>query len=266
VTTPPRPTEAELNAYLDGELGPEAQAQVERHLSGDAEDARRVADHRAIGEALHALYDPILQEPVPERLVAATERRRSTAAAWTMRIAAALVLLAAGATGGWLARQNVSTEAGRQIAFTRQAIDAHRLYSVEVRHPVEVAADDEAHMSAWLTRRLGKAIAPPPLGGAGFKLVGGRLLPSESKPAAQFMYENAGGQRLTLFFTVATGGGDAAAYRYVRDGGTQSLFWYIDGFACALTGEFEQKELMAFAREIYRARGGDTSSGVYSGW
>ncbi|MBM3546654.1 MAG: anti-sigma factor [Alphaproteobacteria bacterium] len=266
MTSPQRPNEAELNAYLDGELGPEAQAQVERHLAGDSEDARRVADYRAIQEAMHALYDPVLQEPVPERLAAATERRRSTVVAWTMRIAAALVLLVAGAAGGWFAHQNVSTEEGRQIAFTRQAIDAHRLYSVEVRHPVEVAAADEAHMSAWLTRRLGKAIAPPALGGAGFKLVGGRLLPSESKPAAQFMYENAGGQRLTLFFTVATGGGDAAAYRFVRDGGTQSLFWYIDGFACALTGEFEQKDLMAFAKEIYRSRGGDTSNNLNYSW
>ena len=86
-------------------------------------------------------------------------------------------------------------------------IDAHRLYSVEVRHPVEVAADDEAHMSTWLSRRLGKSIKPPPLAGAGFRLVGGRLLPADGKPAAQFMYENAAGQRLTLYFAVAAGGG-----------------------------------------------------------
>jgi anti-sigma factor RsiW len=260
---PPRPTEAELNAYVDGELGPEAQAAVERHLGIDPEDAGRVADYRAIHEAMHSLFDPVLQEPVPERLAAATERQRSTAVAWTMRIAAALVLLAAGAAGGWLARQSVSTDESRQIAFTRQAIDAHRLYSVEVRHPVEVAADDEAHMSAWLTRRLGKAIAPPLLAGAGFKLVGGRLLPSDGKPAAQFMYENTGGQRLTLFFAVAAGGGDAS-YRYVKDGSTQSLFWFIDGFACALTGEFEQKDLMAFAREIHRSRGGDSDAPNYT--
>jgi anti-sigma factor RsiW len=263
MTTPQRPTEVELNAYVDGELGPGAQAAVERHLGIDAEDARRIADYRAIHEGLHALYDPILQEPVPERLAAATERKRSSALAWTARIAAALLLMAVGAGGGWFARQVLPSAESAQIAFTRQAIDAHRLYSVEVRHPVEVVAAEEAHMSSWLSRRLGKEIKPPALAGAGFKLVGGRLLPSEGKPAAQFMYENTGGQRLTLFFAVANGGGDSS-YRYVQDGSTLSLFWFIDGFACALTGEFEQKDLMAFAREVYRASGGDSTNPNYS--
>ncbi len=268
MTTPPRPTEAELNAYVDGELGPEALAAVERHLAAEGEDARRIADYRAIGEALHALYDPVLAEAVPSRLEAATERRRAAAVAWTMRIAAALLLLVVGAAGGWMARQTISGGEATQVAFTRQAINAHRLYSVEVRHPVEVEAADETHMSSWLSRRLGKEIKPPALGGAGFKLVGGRLLPADGKPAAQFMYENTGGQRLTLFFAVAAGGGDAS-YRYVQDGSTLSLFWYTDGFACALTGEFEQKDLMAFAREIYRARpsaGGSTGASPYDSW
>lgn len=268
MTTPLRPTEGELNAYLDGELGPEATAAVERHLALESEDARRIADYRAIGEALHALYDPVMAEPVPARLAAATERRRSAALDWTMRIAAALVLLVVGGAGGWMLSRAIPSGESAQIAFTRHAIDAHRLYTVEVRHPVEVVADDEAHMSSWLSRRLGKDLKPPALGGAGFKLVGGRLLPAEGKPAAQFMYENTGGQRLTLFFAVAAGGGDSS-YRYVQDGSTLSLFWYIDGFACALTGEFEQKDLMAFAREIYRARpsgGGSTGASPYDSW
>jgi anti-sigma factor RsiW len=77
------------------------------------------------------------------------------------------------------------------------------------------------------------------------------------------MYENAGGQRLTLFFAVAPSGGDAS-YRYVRDGSTLALFWFIDGFACALTGEFEQADLMTFAREIYRSQGGGADIQGYS--
>lgn len=259
----PRPTEVEINAYVDGELGPEAQAHVERHLGAEAEDARRVSDYRAIGEALHALYDPVMAEPIPARLLAATERPRSAVLVWSMRIAAVLALLLVGGTGGWLLRQSTSDREAPQIALARLAIEAHRLYAVEVRHPVEVAAGEEAHMTAWLSRRLGKPIKPPALAGAGFRLVGGRLLPADDKPAAQFMYENAGGQRLTLYFAVAAGGD--ASYRYVQDGGTQALFWYIDGFGCALTGEFQRQDLMAVAREIYRQRGGD-SGGQIDTW
>ena len=260
--TGPRPTEAEINAYVDGELGPEAQAQVERHLGAEAEDARRVSEYRAIGEALHALYDPIMDEPVPARLIAATERPRSALLVWTMRIAAVLALLVVGGAGGWFLRQTTSVADSSQIALARHAIEAHRLYAVEVRHPVEVAADEEAHMTAWLSRRLGKPIKPPALAGAGFKRVGGRLLPADDKPAAQFMYENAGGQRLTLYFAVAAGSDNS--YRYVQDGGTQALFWYIDGFGCALTGEFQRQDLLAVAREIYRQRGGDTGGQTYT--
>jgi anti-sigma factor RsiW len=259
--TLPRPSEAELNAYVDGELGPEAQAALERHLAGDAEDARRIGDYRAIGEGLHALYDPVLSEPVPARLVAAVDRQRPRPLVWAMRMAAALLLMVAGAAGGWLLRPLLPGEYD-QPNLVRHAIEAHRLYSVENRHAVEVAAADEAHLSAWLSQRLGKPIKPPPLAGAGFQLVGGRLLPADGKPAAQFMYENADKQRLTLFFMAAAT--TDASYRYYRDGGTTALFWYIDGFACALTGEFEQKELMAFAREIYRARGGDAGGQTYT--
>jgi anti-sigma factor RsiW len=252
-----RPTEAELNAFLDGELGPEAQAAVERYLAADAEDARRIGDYRAIGDGLHQLFDPVLGEPVPARLVAAAERQRPLPLVWAMRIAAALLLMVAGAAAGWLLRP-LLPGGYDQPSLVAHAIDAHRMFSVENRHAVEVDASDEAHLSAWLSQRLGKPIKPPPLAGAGFQLVGGRLLPADGKPAAQFMYENAAKQRLTLFFMAAAT--TDASYRYYQDGGTTALFWYIDGFACALTGEFEQKELMAFAREIYRARGGDAST------
>jgi anti-sigma factor RsiW len=255
--TEPRwsPSPVELNAYLDGELGPEAQAAVERYLAGDSDDAGRINDYRAINDALHELFDPVLAEPV--RLLAAVERQRPRPLVWALRRAAALLLMIASAAGGWLLRPLLPGEY-RQPALIRHAIEAHRMYSVESRHPVEVAAADEAHLSAWLSNRLGKPIKPPPLAGAGFQLVGGRLLPADGKPAAQFMYENAGKQRLTLYFMAAAT--TDASYRYYQDGSTQALFWYIDGFACALTGEFEQKELMAFAREIYRARGGDVST------
>ena len=43
--------------------------------------------------------------------------------------------------------------------------------------------------------------------GQGYRLIGGRLLPDSGEAAALFMYENAGGNRLTL---------------YARSGGTEA--------------------------------------------
>ena len=61
------------------------------------------------------------------------------------------------------------------------------------------AADQEAHLVAWLSKRLGTQLKIPQLSGLGFNLVGGRLLPGDQGPVAQFMYQDAQGQRLTLY-------------------------------------------------------------------
>ena len=104
-----------------------------------------------------------------------------------------LILL--GSIGGWAARDLTGPlgslppgAVARMI--TANAITAYRTYSVEVRHPVEVDAGQEVHLLQWLSKRLGRQLIVPDLTSAGFRLMGGRLLPAEDGPAAQFMYEN----------------------------------------------------------------------------
>ena len=95
--------ELDLGAYLDGALTPERRAEVERHLALHPAEAAQLAEDRRIGEALRRAYDPVLSEPVPERLRRAAERR----ATWpeqVRRIAAALLLFALGSAAGWVAR------------------------------------------------------------------------------------------------------------------------------------------------------------------
>ena len=84
-----------------------------------------------------------------------------------------------GAPVGWELRPErtiaQSTPDGAMIA--RRAAIAHATYSPEVRHPVEVGADDEQHLVGWLSKRLGIKLRAPKLDEAGMSLVGGRLLP-----------------------------------------------------------------------------------------
>jgi anti-sigma factor RsiW len=59
-----------LMAYADGELDAAARAAVEAAIAADAALAQRVARHRELRERLHAAFDPVLSEPLPERLLA----------------------------------------------------------------------------------------------------------------------------------------------------------------------------------------------------
>lgn len=58
-----------LMAYADGELDAAGRAQVEAALATDPGMARRVAEHRALRRTLAAGFHPVLEEPVPERLL-----------------------------------------------------------------------------------------------------------------------------------------------------------------------------------------------------
>jgi hypothetical protein len=57
-----------LLAYADGELEPGRAAAVERMLAEDPALAAKLEQHRRVGARLRAAYDPVLNEPVPERL------------------------------------------------------------------------------------------------------------------------------------------------------------------------------------------------------
>jgi len=63
-------TEAILMAYVDGELEPGARAQVEAAMAADPDIARRIARHRAFRDRLRASFDEVMEEPVPDRLLA----------------------------------------------------------------------------------------------------------------------------------------------------------------------------------------------------
>lgn len=90
---------------------------------------------------------------------------------------------------GWFAHERFSQPGLAQESFVQQALGAHAVYVSEVRHPVEVEASEAQHLVAWLSKRLGATIQAPTLSTLGFQLLGGRLLPDDGKPAAQFMYQ-----------------------------------------------------------------------------
>ncbi len=105
-----------------------------------------------------------------------------------------------------------------QPRFVERADIAYALFAPEQRHAVEVGASQQDHLVTWLSKRLNRSVTIPSLSEYGFQLVGGRLLPGEEGPAAQFMYQNAAGERLTLYMTTATICRNDAKIRTLHEG------------------------------------------------
>ena len=64
-------TDETLMAYVDGELDPQARALLEAQLVVDPQLAARVGRHRDLRARMRAAFDNVVQEPVPESLLAA---------------------------------------------------------------------------------------------------------------------------------------------------------------------------------------------------
>jgi anti-sigma factor RsiW len=244
----PSISEEQLHAYVDGQTAGEECAAVEKWLESHPEDAARVATWRAQADAIRVRYGAIASEPVPRRFDLAKLARRDRR--WS-RLAAAAALLAfiVGGAGGWFGHE-FWEGAGPSRNVTVEAVDAHKVYVVEVRHPVEVPGSESAHLSQWLSRRIGYPVRPPDLETAGLTLVGGRLLPSiAGPPAAFFMYEGTTGERFTIYSRRASA--PQSALRYRAAGVVGSFSWIEDDVAYVVSGPADRARLQKVAEVAY---------------
>lgn len=176
-----------------------------------------------------------------------------------LRAAGWLILGAATGAAASLTWHSREPGAGDSGSLVERAALAHAIYAPEVRHPVEVRANEKAHLTAWLSKRLEAEVRPPELGAEGFALLGGRLLPGEAfsphvpLPAAQFMYENASGRRVTLYVRNAGEDERHLQPRYARVAGVGVFRWIEGRLACGLaSGDVGQRELRKLVESAQR--------------
>jgi hypothetical protein len=146
-----------LMAYADGELDAATRAAVEAAMREDPEIGERIARHRALREAMRGAFSAVLDEPVPDRLIAAARgltaapkaavvdlslareaaRQRVSMARWRPAAMAASLLLGLGlgflawhgpraliqpGAGGWLIASTALAEAlSTQLSDDRSA-------------------------------------------------------------------------------------------------------------------------------------------------
>ncbi len=246
-------SDTDLNLALDGEMPEDVRAEFELWLAQNPEQKALFDSYAADRDLLKAALDPVMAEAVPEKLTARPYSANDNTAKrsrWQLA-AAAVVLFVAGGAIGYQAGTSLPAEPSAASLLTDNAIDAHVIYAAEMRHTVEVGVDEKDYLVSWLSKRVGLNLIAPDLKVHGFSLVGGRLLPSGGRAAAQFMYENTAGHRISLYVKTVDSK-DATGFQLVEERGARAFYWLDQGYACALTGDLPENDLLKISRDAYR--------------
>lgn len=241
--------ENDLHAYVDNAMPASERQRFAELLHADTEAACRVEAYRRQNDELHAAFDSVLAEPHALKLPAARGN------AWNRRPWALAASLAIGVGIGFIAADMLPGQRAARESLVQQAVLAHVAYVPEVRHPVEVGAQEEEHLVAWLSKRLAVPLRAPRLDAAGYRLLGGRLLPAAGSigdaPVALLMYENTKGKRISLLFRREPANKDTA-FRFAQEGDTRVFYWIDGPYGCALAGDIEREELLRLSRLVYQ--------------
>ncbi|WP_315918172.1 hypothetical protein [Mesorhizobium sp. SP-1A] len=191
-----------LNAYVDGELSPDARSLLEARIASEAALAHRVETLRRMKRQVAGMGSEFV---VMQALRAGTRPRPVT-------IAAAAAVLCLVFLGGWLGAVafdgRARSPAGDEVA---QALALHDDWSARILDASAPALDI-------------RSFEAPQLGAAGLSLVSLRSdAMLEGRPAVQAGYAGRHGCRLSLFRMA--GSGDPRTLRVVNDGDVRSAAW-----------------------------------------
>jgi anti-sigma factor RsiW len=239
----------DLQAWADRRMPLDRRDAIEAYLAAHPEVVTRMARYAVHDAGLTAALQPKFEEPIPARLRIETllAGRRSRMTAHLARAAGLLLMTGLGAAAGWIGH-SWTTEGTQLRAATVNAVAAYETYTVEARHPVEVRADEGAHLVQWISNRLERPITPPDLSPLGWRLMGGRVLPTAHAPAAQMMYDDDHGTRLTVYLQPMDIDGEE--FRYSQQGDIRTIVWAERRLALVVTGKVTQARLMAVAQRV----------------
>jgi anti-sigma factor RsiW len=248
-------SERDIHLAMDGELPAERMRAFDRWVEANPEMKLKAALFDADSQRLRTALGPVAYEAVPGRLTQAILGNGADLfglSNWWRGAIAAGLLVAAAAGGYAVGVFGGSMSApGRAEPVAERAVTAHRIYAAEKLHVVEVGADQKDHLVGWLSKRVGTALTAPDLAPEGFSLVGGRLLPSGDKVAAQFMYQDYSGNRVSLYVTPQAGR-DETGFRLFENSDARAFYWLDGGYGYAVAGAVPEPTMEAVARAAYR--------------
>lgn len=190
------PSEDELHAYVDERLEAARRREVELYLAANPEQAARIDGWRGDARQLRTALAGLAEQPPNPRLDPLAIRRalRQRHQRQWATAAMLLVALGVGGLGGWQVRESSLQASTPPMA---DALAAHRLFAHA--STLDLAAQRPAQLQAWLDQHFAQVGQLPDLSAYGFRPVGARLLSNEQGPAALLLFEDAKGERVSLF-------------------------------------------------------------------
>lgn len=233
------PADEQIEDYISGRLSERERAQVATYLLGHPEVAAEIDVLRRQTEALRAIGQEILHEPVPERLLEVVRQRPEAKPAVKadggkklrsyafLEAAAAVLLICVGAALGWFANDNLRPRPGMQDLITAELSDAYAFYGAK-DYPVDFPPDRTSDFVSWIDRSFERELQPPDLEEFGYDYRGGRLLPGSGVKIGLFQFAGAQSGRLAVFFwradeqpseVIGLSRGENVSVRFWRGGG-----------------------------------------------
>ncbi|HUK00485.1 MAG TPA: anti-sigma factor [Stellaceae bacterium] len=245
-------TEEDLHAYVDDALDAVRRGEVEAYLARHPDAAARVSAFAEQRQALRSALAPFAEEPVPPeldlaRIIAA--RRRPSRSLWRSA-AAAVLLFALGAAGGWFMHQPAEP-AGGIAALAQEAAANYAVYAPDYMHPVELKAADSGELLRWVSERLHRPVTAPDLSPSGYRFMGGRLVATAHGPAALFLYDDDHGTRLAMLIRPMAVEGKTPMSEHAQ-GPLSGFAWADRGLGYSLVADASPQILHPLADEARR--------------
>ena len=191
----------ELSAYLDGELSPEEERAIQRHLITCTSCQEKVKAFATLEEAVIRSAETALVPQTLHGYVSALSQP-SPRSFWgfsrvvKMGLAFALILVVVGLASWWW--QQHGAESGPEAIA--QALVADHIHYLQELDALEIASADPTTIAEWFHERVPFPVQIPHLHEG--RLLGGRLCTLLGRKAALVLYER-GGKRLSLFTLAA---------------------------------------------------------------
>lgn len=248
--TGPFPSEADIHAYVDGQMDDAHCARMEAWLARNPSRAEEILGWQNDAQQLRAALGGLPPAADPRMLdpTAIRARRRHRVRARIAMAAALVLTLGVGMVGGWQARRVAAPAATAPMA---DALQAYRMFASNRHLNLDVTQHEPGQLQAWLLQHFHNAPRLPNLDGSGFHPVGARLLATDSGPAAMVLYQNAQGGAISFYIRPPSPSHGVLPRGQRRDGQLVATYWSGNGYNYALVSPANATDVRAMREAAF---------------